>query len=108
MSKGKRDANPPTPRTARDNGQPEQRKSRRELRGAVEAADWSTVDQQLLYRTVVAITRKGCAVQFGKTRDGGALAVRVVGDGPEPYTDYVRPSENLHLYLEGLCDDFDG
>jgi hypothetical protein len=53
---------------------------------------------ELLHELTRAVTDAGCAVRFGTTRDGGALAVGYLGDG-EPYTEYIRPSEDLDAYL---------
>ena len=87
--------------------QAEQSIVRRRNRGnpAVELADWGSVEPSLLLGVVSCITRWGFAVQFGYTRDGGAYVVRVVGDG-EPFNEYVRPTEDIDLYLRGLLEDY--
>lgn len=82
-----------------------QRSIRRQNRGNSDVAEWRDCSPELLLSVVSAITERGCAVQFGYTRDRGAYAIRIVGDG-EPYNEYVRPTESLQLYLEGLLDDF--
>jgi hypothetical protein len=64
-------------------------------------ADWGTVDPQLIVRAIETVARKGGALRFGYTRDGGAYAIGVLGDG-DPYTDYVKPSDDVGGYLEGL------
>ena len=79
--------------------------TRRRNRGNGEVADWRNADPEYIITVISAITGKGGAVQFGLTKDGGSLVVRVIGDG-EPYNEYVRPSEDVDLYLQGLAADF--
>lgn len=75
--------------------------------GIADEFDWTSADANLLANAVVAVTRTGAAVQFGRTRDGGSAVIRIVGDGPEPYNEYVRATENIDVYLQGLADDFE-
>lgn len=105
MSRAKQNKNPQTS-TSRDSSKAEQRKNRRALRHAVDSIDWSAADAGRLKSAIVAITREGCAVQFSLTKDGSTLVVRIIGDTDEPYNEYVRPSEDVDLYLQGLCEDF--
>lgn len=98
--------NPPKSKDNRNATKPEQRASRRAARHTVDAADWSSADPQLLAGCIIAVSSADCAIQFGLTRDGGALVIRIVGDGPEAYNEYVRPSEDTNLYLQGLLEDF--
>jgi len=93
-------------RKAREAIEPVQRKSRREHRGEGEKADWSAADGNAIRRTINAVSAKGCAIRFGYTRDGGAFAIGVIGDG-DPYTEFVRPAEDIDLYLTGLALDFE-
>lgn len=86
--------------------EPQQRRNRRSNRGNVEVAEWGDCEPSKLVAAVSAVAKAGCAIRFGYTRDGGAFAIGIVGDG-EPYTDYVRPSEDIDLYLEGLKFDFE-
>lgn len=83
----------------------EQRASRRRNRGTGEQADWGSADAAKLRDAIAAVAITGAAIRFGYTRDGGAFAVGIVGDG-EPYTEYVRPTESVDLYLDGLISDF--
>lgn len=83
----------------------QQRASRRANRHASGEASWSDADASKLVSAVSNITQRGCAVQFGLTKDGSAYVIRVVGDG-DPYNEFVRPSEDINLYLEGLSADF--
>lgn len=64
-------------------------------------ADYGECDPNLLAGAVVAISRHGGAIRFGYTRDGGAYAIGILGDG-EPYTEYVRPNEDIEEYLRQL------
>lgn len=106
MSRAKQDTNP-TPRNSRDADKPTQRASRREHRHNVDAADWGNADPQRIAAAIISVTRVGCAIQFGYTSDGGSLVVRIVGDGDKPYNEYIRPSEDIDLYLAGLSEDFE-
>jgi len=94
----------------REQQKPEQRAARRRSRagGASEPADYGSIDPQLLAGVIRAVTYAGAAVQFGYTRDGGSYAIRIVGDGAEPYTEFIRPSEDVGLYLNGIIEDFVG
>jgi len=83
----------------------QQRASRRANRHTVGEASYSDVDASKLLSAIDAITARGCAVQFGLTKDGSAFVVRIVGDG-DPYNEFTRPSEDFGLYLEGLAEDF--
>jgi hypothetical protein len=83
----------------------EQRSERRRSRGNVDPAHWHEADSKFLHAVVCNLTESGCAVQFGLTKDGGAYVVRIIGDG-EPYNEYVRPTEDVNLYLDALATDF--
>lgn len=83
----------------------QQRANRRRNRGNVDAADWSGVDSARIVATIAAITRHGYAIRFGYTRDKGAFAVGIIGDG-EPFTEFIRPTEDIELYLDGLISDY--
>lgn len=77
------------------------RKFRNKLAVTVNA-DWELADAEQLRSTVGAVTRAGGALRLGCTRDGGAYSIGVYGDGPEPYTEYVRPNEDLNEFLADL------
>src|SRR5213078_1350414 len=97
--------NSPAGNAARERIKQAQQKSRRKRRGTGEVADWSNSTADDLHRAVCAVTGAGCAIQFGYTQDGGSLVVRIVGDG-EPYNEYVRPTEDIGVYLQSLIADF--
>jgi len=84
----------------------QQRKNRRRNRGLADRANWTDAHSELVVRAISAVAAVGGALRFGYTTDGGAFAVGVLGDG-EPYTDFVRPTEDINLYLIGLAEDFE-
>lgn len=79
----------------------------RRLEGASSggAADWSSADALVLQRAIRVVADMGGALRLGYTRDGGAYAVGIYGDG-EPFTEYVPPSEDITHYLQGLIEDY--
>jgi len=83
----------------------QQRANRRRNRGNVSAADWGTADPARIAAAIVAVSHLGYAIRFGYTKDGGAFAVGIIGDG-EPFTEFTRPSEDIDLYLDGIVDDY--
>jgi hypothetical protein len=84
-----------------------QRSFRNHNRGSAEPAEWGDVDSVLLRDAVTAIARNGGALQCGYTRDKGAFALRILGDG-EPYTEYVRPNEDIGLWLREFANFWNG
>lgn len=96
-----------TPDDAREDSKPTQRRYRNQSRGNGEVADYATIDAIALLQAISAVCARGCAIRLGYTRDGGAYAIGIVGDG-EPYTEYVRPTEDVALYLRSLAEDFGG
>jgi len=89
----------------RDASKPAQGSNRRRNRGNGEAADWGSASPQKVMEAIQAVTKNGFAIRFGYTRDGGAYSIGIVGDG-DPFTEYVRPTEDIDLYLEGLTLDY--
>jgi len=82
-------------------------KRRRQQRGNISPADWATVNAELLRRAIAIVGHRGGALRFGYTRDGGSYAIGVLGDG-DPYTDYVRPTDDIDAYLESLIENWEG
>jgi len=80
-------------------------KRRRQQRGNITPADWDTCDAELLRRAIAVVGKRGGALRLGYTRDGGSYAIGILGDG-DPYTEYVRPTDDLSSYLEGLISDW--
>jgi len=90
----------------READKPQQRSNRRRNRGTNSTAEWGDANAEKVLACISAIARNGFAIRFGYTRDGGAFAIGVVGDG-DPYTEYVRPNEDIDLYLDGLLLDYE-
>jgi len=62
---------------------------------------WADVNAETLKAVIVAVSETGCAVRFGYSRDKGAYAVGIVGDG-DPYTIWGASVDELDIKLEGL------
>lgn len=107
MSRGKPEDNTPAGNAARASIAAQQRAHRRRNRGSGESADWSCADKECIASAISAVTKHGYAIRFGYTRDGGSYAIGIVGDG-EPYTEFVRPTEDIDVYLRGLTEDYAG
>lgn len=75
--------------------------SRRRTRQFGGVPDYMAVDPGKLLRAIAAVALQGGALRLGYTSDGGAYAIGIYGDG-EPYTDYVKPSEDLDAYFDEL------
>ena len=70
-------------------------------------ADWSGANFDLIAGCISRVARAGGALRFGYTSDGGAYAIGVYGDGDKPYTDYVRPHEDIDSYLLALYESWE-
>jgi hypothetical protein len=70
-------------------------------------ADWGATSAERIREAIVSAANVGGALRFGYSRDGGAYAIGVYGDG-EPYTEFVRPSEDVETYLLNVKEFFDG
>jgi len=86
-----------------DKNEQNNRKSKRRVRASNAVADYASVDANLLQRAIQVVALQGGALRLGYTSDGGAYSVGVYGDG-DPYTDYVKPSENFDDYLRNLIE----
>lgn len=80
---------------------PEKKRFRQERQ--VDPADWGGVNGELLREVIGAVTASGGALRFGYTSDGGAYALGIYGDG-DPYTEYIRPSEDIEAVLRELIE----
>jgi len=103
MARGKQDDNSPAGNAARASIARQQAEHRRFNRGNVDPADWREADPNKVAALIHNITRHGFAVRFGYTRDGGAFAVGIVGDG-EPTTHFIRPNESIDLFLDSASE----
>lgn len=81
------------------------RRFRREIPES-EGANWENVEPQILWMAIRAVAMNGGALRLGNTRDGGAYAIGVYGDGAKPYTEYLRPSEDLNEFFTDLIEAF--
>jgi len=77
----------------------------RKILGRKFTADWQAADGELVVKAIAAATSTGGAIRFGYTRDGGAYAVGILGDG-EPYTLYCGSGDDLTTTLEEICSAF--
>jgi hypothetical protein len=68
-------------------------------------ADWEGVSGELLTKAIAAVAGMGGALRLGYTRDGGAYAIGVYGDG-DPFTEYVKPDDDMDTYLRELIEDY--
>lgn len=73
---------------------------------ATREADWSEADAGKLVAAISAAAVTGGALRFGYTRDGNAYAIGIYGDG-EPYTLFVRPSEDIDGALDSIRAGFE-
>lgn len=55
----------------------------------------------LLQAAVHYMAEAGGAIRFGKTRDGGAIAIGLY-DGDEKRTEYLAPEDDLDVFLMDL------
>lgn len=69
-------------------------------------ADWESADALTLQKAIATAARTGGALRFGYSRDGGAYAVGIYGDG-EPYTEFVKPSEDVTAFLVEVIELFE-
>jgi len=74
-------------------------KSRGVRKQSGETADWSSADPLTLRNAIAQAAKTGGALRFGYSRDSGAYAIGIYGDG-EPYTEFVRPAEDIDTFLE--------
>jgi len=93
---------------ARKNSKAEQIRLRRLARsnGNTEPADWGGVDGKMLARAIASVTNAGFGITLSLTKDGGAYAIRCLGNDSFE-SEYVRPTEDINLYLENLAFDFE-
>jgi len=74
--------------------------------GGGNVADWGSVDAGIIQRAIATVAKAGGALRFGYTRDGGAYALGVLGDG-DPYTEYLRPGDDVEQYLTVLTEQWE-
>jgi len=69
-------------------------------------ADWTSANGTTVIRAIATAASAGGALRFGYTPDGGAYAVGIYGDGA-PYTEYIKPSEDMEEFLEQVIQLFE-
>lgn len=70
-------------------------------------ADWRIVNNAQILNVIQAAGVIGGALRFGFTRDGGAYALGVYGDGPDVYTLYGGTVAEIEEHLTHLGDVFE-
>lgn len=66
-----------------------------------------SIEPQALFHALDCVLREGGALRIGRTRDAGAWALGIYGDGEKPYTEYVQASEDINKYFHELADFFE-
>ena len=79
-------------------------KPKRAILFSREPANWETVPADAIRDCIVQISSIGGAVRFGYSRDGGAYSIGVYGLDTKPFTDYLRPGDDVPAYLDSLAD----
>lgn len=65
------------------------------------------LEMDALHYALSRILSVGGALRIGVTRDGGAWAFGIYGDGGEPYTDYLPGGSDVGAYLRELGEFFE-
>lgn len=84
----------------------EQGANKRRRRQDDTIADWAAADHELLGGVVAAVTANGGAIRFGYSRDGGAYALGIYGDG-KPFTEYLGATADVNEWLAGIKFDYE-
>jgi len=84
----------------------EKREERRSTRAANTTIDTTDLDGGVLLEAINAALRASGAVRIGATRDGGAWAIGIYGDG-EPFTEYIGADEDINTYFGNLAKYYD-
>lgn len=86
-----------------------QRDQKRDQRAAERAQRTSVdilgIDGDNFLKCLEAACSIGGALRLGLSRDGGAYAVGIYGDG-DPYTEYVGAGEDVNQYFANLTEYF--
>jgi hypothetical protein len=78
----------------------------RRRRSKTHEADWGDANAELLQGVIALVCTDGRAIRFGYSRDGGAFAIGVYGDG-KPYTEFLPGTQDVDEWLEGFRLDFE-
>lgn len=71
------------------------------------SVDMAELNMDALHYALSRILSVGGALRIGVTRDGGAWAFGIYGDGGDPYTDYVPAGGDLEDYLRSVGEFFE-
>lgn len=93
-------------KTTRAAKRDEKRDERRRERATRPAVEVEQIDPVALLAALASITVDNGALRIGLSRDGGAFAFGIYGDG-EPYTEYVGATEDVNEYLRELARHFE-
>lgn len=77
----------------------ERRSARQDTREPVQT---TSIAWEALHYCLNRVIAAGGALRIGATRDRGAWAIGIYGDGGDPYTEFVRPAEDINEYLTNL------
>lgn len=85
--------------------QEDKRQSRREGYKGRPQFDVVSIDLRAFILCLEQVTAKQGALRVGLSRDGGALAIGIYGDG-DPYTEYIDSPDDTAEYFSGLAEYF--
>jgi hypothetical protein len=69
-------------------------------------AEFQVTDTFLFMGVVSAVLDYGGAIRFGRSRDGGVLAIGIYGDGEASYTVYCHSGDEMVSLLNVVLDNF--
>src|SRR5215510_10109770 len=90
----------------RQSARDDARDARQRARSLRRAVDIQQIDGTVLLECLTAVVRIEGALRVGVSRDGGAFAFGIYGDG-DPYTEYVGSDEDVNDYLRNLREYLD-
>lgn len=77
----------------------------RESYGRGRQAQWTDCDATSLIECIAIVAKVGGALRLGYSRDGGAFAIGVYGDG-DPYTLYCPPDDDINAVIARIANAF--
>jgi len=90
----------------KDANEEKARRTRRVRRSRGGTCDYAMADGPIVLAAIAQVAARGGAVRLGYTSDGGAYAIGIYGDG-DPYTEYVKPSEDINEFFRELREAWD-
>lgn len=81
-------------------------KSRGIRRSGGSTADYASGNPESIRAAIIAAANVGGAIRFGYSRDGGAYAIGIYGDG-EPYTEFFKPDDDLDIIMQSIQELFE-